>query len=90
MAKVESEVRNQRKTRIGIVSSNKMDKTVVVEVHTKVKHPIYKKTINKTTKFVAHDEKNECDIGDTVEIVETRPLSKSKRWRLVRIVEKVK
>ena len=82
--------RNLRKTRIGIVESNKMDKTIVVAVHTKVKHPLYKKTINKTTKFKAHDEKNECDIGDTVEIVETRPLSKDKRWRLVRIVEKVK
>ena len=67
-----------------------MDKTITVEVHTKVKHPIYKKTINKTTKLKAHDEKNECDIGDTVEIAETRPLSKDKRWRLVRIVEKVK
>ncbi len=82
--------RTERKTRIGIVSSNKMDKTITVEVHEKVKHPIYKKTINKTTKLKAHDEKNECDIGDTVEIAETRPLSKDKRWRLVRIVEKVK
>ena len=82
--------RTERKTRIGIVSSNKMDKTITVEVHEKVKHPIYKKTINKTTKLKAHDEKNECDIGDTVEIAETRPLSKDTRWRLVRIVEKVK
>ena len=82
--------RTERKTRIGIVSSNKMDKTITVEVHEKVKHPIYKKTINKTTKLKAHDEKNECDIGDTVEIAETRPVSKDKRWRLVRIVEKVK
>lgn len=82
--------RTERKTRIGIVSSNKMDKTITVEVHEKAKHPIYKKTINKTTKLKAHDEKNECDIGDTVEIAETRPLSKDKRWRLVRIVEKVK
>ncbi len=90
MANVESVERNLRKTRIGIVSSNKMDKTIVVEVHTKVKHPIYKKTMNDTTKFVAHDENNECSIGDTVEIAETRPLSKNKRWRLVRIVEKVK
>ena len=86
MANVESKERNLRKTRIGVVSSNKMDKTIVVEVRSKVKHPIYK----KTAKFVAHDENNECDIGDTVEIAETRPLSKSKRWRLVRIVEKVK
>ena len=84
------EVRNERKTRIGIVSSNKMDKTITVEIHTKVKHPIYKKTLNKTTKLTAHDEENICDIGDTVEIAETRPLSKNKRWRLVRIVEKVK
>ncbi len=82
--------RNERKTRIGVVASNKMDKTIVVNVYTKDKHPIYKKTINKTTSFKAHDEKNECDIGDTVEIEETRPLSKTKRWRLVRIVEKVK
>ena len=87
MANVE---RNERKTRIGIVSSNKMDKTITVEVHTKVKHPIYKKTLNKTTKLTAHDEENICDIGDTVEVAETRPLSKNKRWRLVRIVEKVK
>jgi len=84
------EQRNERKTRIGIVSSNKMNKTIVVEVHDKEKDPIYKKTINKTTKLKAHDEKNECDIGDTVLIAETRPLSKDKRWRLVRIIEKVK
>ena len=83
-------IRNERKTRIGIVESNKMDKTITVAVHTKDKHPIYKKTINKTSTFKAHDEKNECSIGDTVEIEETRPLSKTKRWRLVRIVEKVK
>lgn len=83
-------IRNERKTRIGIVASNKMDKTITVEVHTKDKHPIYKKTINKTSSFKAHDEKNECSIGDTVEIEETRPLSKTKRWRLVRIIEKVK
>ena len=88
MANVEN--RNERKTRIGVVSSNKMDKTITVEIKTKVKHPIYKKTLNKTTKLTAHDEKNECDIGDTVEVVEVRPLSKNKRWRLVRIVEKVK
>ena len=83
-------IRNERKTRIGIVASNKMDKTITVEVHTKDKHPIYKKTLNKTSSFKAHDEKNECSIGDIVEIEETRPLSKTKRWRLVRIVEKVK
>lgn len=84
------EIRNERKTRIGVVSSNKMDKTITVEIKTKVKHPIYKKTLNKTTKLTAHDENNECSIGDTVEVAETRPLSKNKRWRLVRIVEKVK
>jgi len=82
--------RNLRKTRIGIVSSNKMDKTVTVAVERKVKHPIYGKFVKKTTKFHAHDEKNECSIGDTVKIMETRPLSKTKRWRLVEIVEKVK
>ena len=87
MANIE---RSERKTRIGVVSSNKMDKTITVEVYDKVKHPIYKKTINKTTKLKAHDEKNECDIGDTVMVAETRPLSRDKRWRLVRIVEKVK
>ena len=87
MEKIE---RNDRKTRIGVVTSNKMDKTIVVAVKDKVKHPIYKKTINKTTKFKAHDEENTCDIGDTVMIAETRPLSKDKNWRLVRIVEKVK
>lgn len=87
MEKIE---RNDRKTRIGVVTSNKMDKTIVVAVKDKVKHPIYKKTINKTTKFKAHDEENTCDIGDTVLIAETRPLSKDKNWRLVKIVEKVK
>jgi len=87
MEKIE---RNDRKTRIGVVTSNKMDKTIVVAVKDKVKHPIYKKTINKTSKFKAHDENNMCDIGDTVMIAETRPLSKDKNWRLVKIVEKVK
>lgn len=82
--------RKTRKTRIGIVTSNKMNKTIVVSSTTKVKHPIYGKFINKTTKFYAHDEKNECSIGDTVKIMETRPLSKLKRWRLVEIIEKVK
>lgn len=82
--------RNNRKTRIGVVTSNKMDKTIVVAVKDKVKHPIYKKTINKTQKFKAHDEENICDIGDTVLIAETRHLSKDKNWRLVKIVEKVK
>ncbi len=82
--------RNLRKERIGIVVSNKMEKSIVVAVHRKVKHPIYGKFVKKTTKFVAHDEKNECSEGDTVRIMETRPLSKTKRWRLVEIVEKVK
>lgn len=82
--------RNLRKERIGIVVSNKMEKTIVVAVKRKVKHPIYGKFVNKTTKFVAHDEKNESSEGDTVRIMETRPLSKTKCWRLVEIVEKVK
>ena len=82
--------RNLRKTRIGVVSSNKMDKTVVVAVERKVQHPIYGKFLKKTTKFHAHDEKNECSIGDIVRIMESRPLSKTKRWRLVEIVEKAK
>lgn len=84
------ETRNLRKTRVGVVSSNKMDKTVTVAVERKVKHPIYGKFVKKTTKFHAHDEKNECSIGDVVRIMETRPLSKTKRWRLVEVVEKVK
>ncbi len=82
--------RNLRKIRIGVVSSNKMDKTVTVAVERKVKHPIYGKFVKKTTKFHAHDEKNECSIGDVVKIMETRPLSKTKRWRLIEVVEKVK
>lgn len=83
-------LRNERKTRIGEVVSNKMDKTIVVLLRTKALHPIYGKTLNHSTKVKADDPKNECDIGDTVEIAETRPLSKDKRWRVVRIVEKVK
>ena len=83
-------VRGYRKTRTGIVVSDKMDKTVVVEVRTKVRHPLYGKMVNKTTKFKAHDENNECGIGDTVRIMETRPLSKDKRWRVVEIIEKAK
>jgi len=82
--------RNARKLKIGKVSSNKMDKTIVVRIDNKVKDPLYGKIVNKTLKVKAHDENNECDIGDTVEIMETRPLSKDKRYRLVRIVEKVK
>ena len=83
-------VRGYRKTRTGIVVSDKMDKTVVVAVRTKVRHPLYGKMVNKTTKFKAHDENNDCGIGDTVRIMETRPLSKDKRWRLVEIIEKAK
>jgi small subunit ribosomal protein S17 len=82
--------RNLRKTKLGIVSSNKMDKTITVNVERKVKHPLYGKFLKKTTKFHAHDEKNECSIGDTVKIMESRPMSKTKRWRLVEVVEKVK
>ena len=82
--------RNLRKTRIGVVSSNKMTKTITVAVERKVKHPIYGKFVKKTTKFHAHDEKNECTVGDVVKIMETRPMSKTKRWRLVEIVEKAK
>lgn len=82
--------RNDRKVREGIVVSNKMEKTIVVAVHDKVKHPIYKKTMNRTKKFKVHDENNEAGIGDTVEIEETRPLSKEKYFRLVRIVAKAK
>jgi small subunit ribosomal protein S17 len=82
--------RNLRKTRIGVVKGNKMDKTITVAVERKVKHPIYGKFVKKTTKFHAHDEKNECTVGDVVRIMETRPLSKTKRWRLVEVVEKAK
>jgi small subunit ribosomal protein S17 len=82
--------RNLRKTRTGVVTSNKMNKTITVSVERRVKHPIYGKFVKKTTKFHAHDEKNECTVGDTVRIMETRPLSKTKRWRLVEVVEKAK
>ena len=85
-----AETRNLRKTRIGVVTSNKMTKTITVEVERKVKHPIYGKFVKKTTKFHAHDEKNEASVGDVVRIMETRPLSKTKRWSLVEVVEKVK
>lgn len=84
------ETRNLKKERVGVVSSNKMDKSITVEVKWKEKHPIYGKFVNKTKKFHAHDEKNECNIGDTVRIMETRPLSKTKRWRLMEIIEKAK
>lgn len=82
--------RNTRKERTGLVTSNKMDKSIVVSVNRRVKNPLYGKFVTKTTKFVAHDEKNECQIGDLVKIMETRPLSKTKCWRLVEIVERVK
>ena len=82
--------RNFRKTRIGTVVSDKMDKTIVVAVEDSYQHPLYKKTMKRTYKLKAHDENNECGIGDTVEVMETRPLSKDKRWRLVRIIEKAK
>ena len=82
--------RNLRKEKTGVVKSNKMDKSIVVAVMRKVKHPKYGKFLNKTSTFVAHDEKNECSIGDLVRIAETRPLSKTKNWRLVAVVEKVK
>ena len=84
------ESRNLRKEKVGVVSSNKMDKTIVVTVQWKEKHPIYGKFVNKTKKYHAHDEKNECNIGDTVRLMETRPLSKTKRWRLVQIIERAK
>jgi small subunit ribosomal protein S17 len=83
-------IRNLRKTRTGVVTSNKMDKTITIAIERKVKHPLYGKFVKKTSKFHAHDEKNECSIGDTVKIMETRPISKLKRWRLVEVVEKVK
>ena len=84
------EERNLRKTRVGHVVSNKMDKTIVVAIEDHVQHPLYKKIIKRTYKLKAHDEKNECSIGDTVKVMETRPLSKDKRWRLVEIIEKAK
>jgi small subunit ribosomal protein S17 len=84
------ETRKRRKERTGIVVSDKMDKSVVLAVKRKVKHPIYKKFINKTTKLVAHDENNDCGVGDSIRVMETRPLSKNKRWRLVKILERAK
>lgn len=86
----EKQVRNLRKEKIGIVVSDKMDKSIVVAEKRKVKHPIYGKFVNKTTKFHAHDEKNDCNVGDTVRIMETRPLSKTKCWRVVEIIERAK
>ncbi|MCB0652531.1 MAG: 30S ribosomal protein S17 [Saprospiraceae bacterium] len=82
--------RNLRKQRVGVVSSSKMDKTIAVTVERRLQHPIYGKFVKKTKKFIAHDENNECNEGDTVRIMETRPLSKLKRWRLVEIIERAK
>lgn len=82
--------RNLRKTRTGVVTSDKMDKTVVVSIHDKVRHPLYKKIINRTVKYKAHDETNDCRQGDRVVIMETRPMSKDKRWRVVEIIERAK
>ena len=86
--KPDMETRNLRKERTGVVFSNKMDKSITVAVKWKEKHPIYGKFVNKTKKYHAHDEKNECNVGDTVKMMETRPLSKTKRWRLVQIIER--
>ena len=85
-----SEVRGMRKTRVGVVVSDKMDKTITIAVMYRVRHPLYGKIMNRTTKIKAHDENNECGIGDTVRVMETRPLSHDKRWRLVEIIEKAK
>ena len=85
-----SEERNLRKTRVGVVVSNKMDKTIVVAIKDNVQHPLYMKIIKRTVKLKAHDENNVCNIGDKVEVMETRPLSKDKRWRLVNVLEKAK
>lgn len=86
----ETQGRNLRKTRVGLVVSNKMDKTIAVSIERRLQHPIYGKFVKRSKKFIAHDEKNECSIGDTVRIMETRPLSRRKRWRLVEILEKAK
>ena len=82
--------RNLRKTRVGIVVSDKMDKSIVIAIKDNIRHPLYKKIIKRTIKFKAHDENNECGVGDKVEVMETRPISKDKHWRLVRILEKAK
>ncbi|MGI6716675.1 MAG: 30S ribosomal protein S17 [Eubacteriales bacterium] len=87
---MEQNGRNLRKTRVGKVVSNKMDKTIVVAIEDSVKHPLYKKIVRRTVKFKAHDENNECNVGDKVLIMETRPISREKRWRLVEIIEKAK
>ena len=87
---METTTRNTRRERVGVVVSNNMEKSIVITVKQKVKHPIYGKFVNKTSRFMAHDEENTCNVGDTVKITETRPLSKSKRWRLVEIIERAK
>ena len=85
-----SEVRSKRKERIGKVTSDKMEKSITVMIERKIKHPMYGKFVQKSTKFIAHDEKNDCNVGDTVRIMETRPLSKNKCWRLVEVIERAK
>ncbi len=90
MSEITNNIRGRRKTRIGIVTSNKMEKTITVSIERKEKHPMYGKFVKKTKKFMAHDEKNECSIGDLVKIMETRPISKNKCWRLIEVIEKVK
>ncbi len=85
-----TEERNLRKTRIGTVTSNKMDKSIVVKVHRRLRHPLYGKFVKKTSSYMTHDEDNTCNVGDKVRIMETRPLSKNKRWRLVEVIEKAK
>jgi small subunit ribosomal protein S17 len=87
---MEANERGLRKQRVGVVTSNKMDKSIVISVERKMKHPMYGKFVKKTKKFMAHDEKNECNVGDVVRIMETRPLSKNKCWRLVEIIERAK
>ncbi len=89
MAENEGVTRGRRKVRVGVVVSNRMDKTVVVAVERIMRHPLYGKTVKRTKKFHAHDENNECQVGDVVEIMETRPLSKTKRWRVSRVIQKV-
>ena len=90
MSEINTKERGLRKTRIGVVVSDKMDKTCVIQIKTRVRHPLYGKIRNKTSKLKVHDENNECGIGDTIKVMETRPLSKDKRWRLVEIIEKAK
>ena len=85
-----AEARNLRKTRVGVVTSSSMDKSITITVERKLRHPIYGKFVKKSNKLMAHDEKNECNVGDTVKIMETRPLSKRKRWRLVEILQRAK